>query len=131
MTSKQAQEKIGQACEDAIAEARKRRWSSAERLLRGAADVAAAVDSPSLRGALTSTAMNGDLPDEPRYSQSLARGLQILTLFTAEESVWGISDISDKLGFSRSTAHRYLITLQRLGQIEQTDHRKYRLVMAD
>ena len=64
---------------------------------------------------------------EPRYSQSLERGLAILTCFTPERPVLGIADIADELGMSRSTTHRYVITLTQLGYLEQGASRKYRL----
>lgn len=64
---------------------------------------------------------------EPRYSQSLERGLAILTTFTAARPVLGIADIADELGMSRSTTHRYVITLLELGYLEQGASRKYRL----
>ena len=64
---------------------------------------------------------------EPRYSQSLERGLAILSCFTPQRSVLGIADIADELGMSRSTTHRYVITLVALGYLEQGTSRKYRL----
>jgi IclR family pca regulon transcriptional regulator len=64
---------------------------------------------------------------EPRFSQSLARGLAILRCFTPEHPVLGIADIADDLGMSRSTTHRYVITLVALGYLEQGASRKYRL----
>jgi IclR family pca regulon transcriptional regulator len=64
---------------------------------------------------------------EPRYSQSLERGLAILGCFTPQRSVLGIAEIADDLGMSRSTTHRYVITLVALGFLEQSASRKYRL----
>jgi len=64
---------------------------------------------------------------EPRYSQSLERGLAILGCFTPERPVLGIADIAGELGMSRSTTHRYVITLVALGFLEQGASRKYRL----
>ena len=64
---------------------------------------------------------------EPRYSQSLERGLAILGCFTPRRAVRGIADIADELGMSRSTTHRYVITLVALGYLEQGASRKYRL----
>jgi IclR family transcriptional regulator, pca regulon regulatory protein len=64
---------------------------------------------------------------EPRYSQSLERGLAILGCFTPDRPVLGIADIADELGMSRSTTHRYVITLVALGYLEQGASRKYRL----
>lgn len=64
---------------------------------------------------------------EPRYSQSLERGLAILACFTPERPVRGIADLADDLGMSRSTTHRYVTTLLALGYLDQDAGRKYRL----
>ncbi len=64
---------------------------------------------------------------EPQYSQSLERGLSILGCFTPQRSALGIAEIADDLGMSRSTTHRYVITLVALGFLEQGASRKYRL----
>jgi IclR helix-turn-helix domain len=64
---------------------------------------------------------------EVRYSQSLERGLAILGCFTPRHPVLGIADMANRLGMSRSTTHRYVITLQALGYLEQGASRKYRL----
>jgi IclR family transcriptional regulator, pca regulon regulatory protein len=64
---------------------------------------------------------------DPSYSQSLERGLAILGCFTAERPVLGISDIAEQLGISRTSIHRYAITLRALGYLEQAPSRKYRL----
>jgi IclR family transcriptional regulator, pca regulon regulatory protein len=67
--------------------------------------------------------------NEPRYSQSLERGLAILGCFTPARPVLGIADLADELGMSRSTTHRYVITLARLGYLEQGARRKYNLAL--
>jgi IclR family pca regulon transcriptional regulator len=67
---------------------------------------------------------------EPRYSQSLERGLAILGCFTPERPVLGIAEIAQELGVSRSTTHRYVITLFALGYLEQDSSRRYRLGLA-
>ncbi len=64
---------------------------------------------------------------EPRFSQSLERGLAILACFTPKRPVRGIADMADSLGMSRSTTHRYVITLVALGYLKQGASRKYRL----
>jgi IclR family pca regulon transcriptional regulator len=53
--------------------------------------------------------------------------LAILSCFTPKRPVLGIADIADELGMSRSTTHRYVITLLALGYLEQGASRKYRL----
>ncbi len=89
---------------------------------------------PKSRTAPAADIANGDGPAwsvpslrEPRYSQSLERGLAILGCFTPTRPVLGIADIADELGMSRSTTHRYVITLVALGYLEQGASRKYRL----
>jgi IclR family pca regulon transcriptional regulator len=69
------------------------------------------------------------IPDlsEPRYSQSLERGLAILECFTPDTPVLGIADVAEQLGMSRSTTHRYITTLLALGYLRQGARRKYRL----
>jgi IclR family pca regulon transcriptional regulator len=64
---------------------------------------------------------------EPRYSQSLERGLAILSCFTPEHPIRGIAEVADELGMRRSTTHRYMSTLVALGYLEQGAARKYRL----
>lgn len=64
---------------------------------------------------------------EPRFSQSLERGLSILGCFTPKRPVLGISEIADDLGMKRSTTHRYVTTLAAFGYLEQVASRKYRL----
>jgi IclR family pca regulon transcriptional regulator len=66
---------------------------------------------------------------EPRFSQSLERGLAILSCFTPARPVLGIADLANELGMSRSTTHRYVITLARLGYLQQGARRKYHLAL--
>jgi IclR family transcriptional regulator, pca regulon regulatory protein len=68
-----------------------------------------------------------NLHEKSRYSQSLERGLAILSCFTPEDPVLGIADIAEQLRMSRSTTHRYAVTLLALGYLEQVASRKYRL----
>jgi len=61
-------------------------------------------------------------------SQSLERGLAILAEFRPATPELGISDLARSLGLSRSTSHRYVSTLARLGYLQQNAAtRKYRL----
>jgi IclR family transcriptional regulator, pca regulon regulatory protein len=64
---------------------------------------------------------------EPRYSESVKRGLAILASFTADRPLMGIADLADHLATSRSTAHRYATTLVEIGYLEQDSSRKYHL----
>jgi IclR family transcriptional regulator, pca regulon regulatory protein len=66
---------------------------------------------------------------EPRYSQSVERGLAILSCFTPQRPEWGISELADELGMNGSTTHRYALTLTELGYLTRTGRRRYRLAL--
>ncbi len=62
------------------------------------------------------------------YSQSLERGLAILSSFRSGSPLLGVSDLAREVGLSRSTTHRYISTLAALGYLQQDPAtRKYRL----
>src|SRR4051812_7241114 len=62
------------------------------------------------------------------HSQSLERGLAILSTFGSARPLLGVSDLSREVGLSRSTTHRYVSTLAALGYLQQdTETKKYRL----
>jgi IclR family transcriptional regulator, pca regulon regulatory protein len=64
----------------------------------------------------------------PGFSQSLERGLAVLSAFGPDRPALGISDLARDLGLTRSTAHRYAATLAALRYLEQDGPtRKYRL----
>lgn len=67
------------------------------------------------------------LDPDPRKSRSLEYGIAILECFSRERQTLGIAEIADLVGISRSTTHRYAITLVALGYLEQDSKRKYRL----
>jgi IclR family pca regulon transcriptional regulator len=68
------------------------------------------------------------LPVSGSSSQSLERGLAILSAFKPSTPELGITDLARTLGLSRSTSHRYVATLARLGYLNQNlSTRKYRL----
>jgi IclR family transcriptional regulator, pca regulon regulatory protein len=61
-------------------------------------------------------------------SQSLGRGLAVLSSFRPDRPLLGITELAQELGLTRSTTHRYVATLASLGYLEQDDMtRKYRL----
>jgi IclR family transcriptional regulator, pca regulon regulatory protein len=64
---------------------------------------------------------------DPRLSRSLEYGVAILESFSGGRQTLGIADIADIVGISRSTTHRYAMTLVALGYLEQNSKRKYRL----
>jgi IclR family transcriptional regulator, pca regulon regulatory protein len=65
---------------------------------------------------------------EAATSQSLERGLAILSTFTATKPLLGVSEVARAVGLSRSSAHRYIATLTKLGYLDQDGAtRRYRL----
>jgi IclR family pca regulon transcriptional regulator len=61
-------------------------------------------------------------------SQSLERGLAILSSFHSDRPLLGVSELSRDLDLSRSTAHRYVSTLAKLGYLQQDpESKRYRL----
>src|ERR687887_124701 len=68
------------------------------------------------------------MPSDPGFSQSLERGLAILSAFRSRQPLLGSSELAREVGLTRSTAHRYIATLATLGYLEQDPGtRKYRL----
>jgi IclR family pca regulon transcriptional regulator len=62
------------------------------------------------------------------YSQSLERGLAILSAFRSGRPTLGVSELGRDIGLSRSTTHRYVATLTALGYLQQDARtKKYRL----
>lgn len=65
---------------------------------------------------------------KPARSQSLERGLAILSAFRPARPLLGISQLAEQLGLNRSTTHRYVSTLTSLGYLQQDPlTRRYRL----
>jgi IclR family pca regulon transcriptional regulator len=68
--------------------------------------------------------------DDSASSQSLERGLAILGAFTPDRPALGISELAQRLDLTRSTTHRYVSTLAKLGYLDQDEAtRKYRLAI--
>jgi DNA-binding IclR family transcriptional regulator len=59
-------------------------------------------------------ASRGGKPEEESelYVQALARGLTILAVFDVEHPEWGLNDICQRTGVSKTTAYRMLRTLE-------------------
>lgn len=66
--------------------------------------------------------------EDKNLSSSLVRGLAILSSFTAEHPLIGITELATKLQLNKSTVHRYVDTLRTLGYLEQdVATKKFRL----
>ena len=69
-----------------------------------------------------------DSTRQATWSQSLERGLAILSAFGSDRSTIGVSELSRELSLSRSTTHRYIATLTSLGYLQQdAETKRYRL----
>jgi IclR family transcriptional regulator, pca regulon regulatory protein len=67
-------------------------------------------------------------PTRSAYSQSLERGLAILSAFRSGRPLLGVTEIGREIGLGRSTTHRYVATLATLGYLQQdVATKKYRL----
>jgi IclR family pca regulon transcriptional regulator len=68
------------------------------------------------------------MTEQASYSQSLERGLAILSAFRSGRPTLGVSELGRDIGLSRSTTHRYVATLTALGYLQQDARtKKYRL----
>jgi IclR family transcriptional regulator, pca regulon regulatory protein len=62
------------------------------------------------------------------HSQSVERGLAILSAFRSGTPLLGITELGREVGLGRSTTHRYVATLATLGYLQQDPvSKKYRL----
>ena len=58
-----------------------------------------------------------EIPTNPDYVQSLARGLSVITSFSAANPVMTLTEVAEKSELTRATARRFLITLEHLGYV--------------
>ena len=56
-------------------------------------------------------------PTNPDYVQSLARGLSVITSFSAQHPVMTLTEVAEKSNLTRATARRFLLTLEQLGYV--------------
>lgn len=56
-------------------------------------------------------------PTNPDYVQSLARGLSVITSFSAQNPVMTLTEVAEKSDLTRATARRFLLTLEQLGYV--------------
>src|SRR3954451_13543237 len=67
-------------------------------------------------------------PSTAAFSQSLERGLMILSSFSETTPELGIVELARAVGLNKSTTHRYVATLVKLGYVDQDpETRKYHL----
>ena len=59
------------------------------------------------------------------FSESLARGLAVLRIFSREHPRLSVSEVAELTSLSRAAARRYLLTLQDLGYVGAEDDKYY------
>jgi DNA-binding IclR family transcriptional regulator len=86
-------------------------------------------DSVQMQGPpATPTEASPDAFDTQYRIQALERAAAILGAFTAEEPELRLSDLAERLGLHKATAHRFLVNLDHLGFVERAPRSgKYRL----
>lgn len=67
-------------------------------------------------------------PASPAFSQSLERGLAILSSFSEATPEFGVADLARAVGLNKSTTFRYVATLAKLAYLQQDpDTKRYSL----
>ncbi len=64
--------------------------------------------------------------DDPDFVNALARGLAVITAFGQQSEQMTLTEVAEKLGLSRGTARRFLLTLEALGYL-RSDGKSFRL----
>jgi DNA-binding IclR family transcriptional regulator len=59
--------------------------------------------------------------------QVVSKALDVLCCFSSDHPEWGVTELASYLGLSKSTAHRFLITLEEYGFVQRTPSRRYRI----
>lgn len=69
----------------------------------------------------------GSKAPDPYQLQSLDRAVAVLELLSESEGPLGLTDVCERMGLHKSTAHRALMVLERCGLIERTPENRFRL----
>lgn len=56
---------------------------------------------------------------KPDFVNSLARGLSVISAFSAADPALSLSEVAERTGLARATARRILLTLSELGYVQQ------------
>ncbi len=59
--------------------------------------------------------------------KSLGKALNLLSLFTTEHAVWGVSELAQQMGVTKSNAHNIVSTFCDLGYLRRTHDGRYTL----
>lgn len=70
--------------------------------------------------------LESDVPKPKEFVASLAKGLSILSAFDVQNAQMTLTEVADRVGMTRATARRFLLTLESLGYLGQ-EKRKFHL----
>jgi response regulator of citrate/malate metabolism len=112
-------EKIAAVVEMGMTELSAKRFENAGKQFELAGSMCSVASQGTLKLAKMPAPKKGAVQRDPRYSSSLEIGMRVLACFSEKQPMWGIAELSDAVGVSRSTVHRYCSTLVKLGQITQ------------
>ncbi|MCX6621555.1 MAG: IclR family transcriptional regulator, partial [Acidobacteria bacterium] len=59
--------------------------------------------------------------------QVVAKALEVLCCFTSDHPEWGVTEMADYVGLPKSSAYRFLATLEEFGFVHRTPERRYRI----
>lgn len=59
--------------------------------------------------------------------KSLGKALNILSCFTSQRPVWGVSELAEQMGIAKSNVHNIVSTFHDMGYLTQTPDGKYTL----
>jgi DNA-binding IclR family transcriptional regulator len=58
---------------------------------------------------------------------SVLKAFELLCCFTTQQPEWGVTELADYLGMSKSAVHRILVTCEQFKFVERTTDRRYRI----
>ena len=61
--------------------------------------------------------------------KSLAKALRVLSCFTIEEPIWGVTELAEHMGVTKSNIHNIVSTFQAMGYLERHPDGRYGLGM--
>lgn len=61
--------------------------------------------------------------------KSLVKAMNILSCFTVQEPVWGVTELANRMELNKSNVHNILVTFKSLGYLDQLSDGRYQLGM--
>lgn len=67
------------------------------------------------------------MPGQEPKVKSLAKALKVLSCFTVQEPVLGVTELAERMGVTKSNIHNILSTFQSMGYLDRTSDGRYTL----